>query len=87
MFERALETLDHTPHRTRCWRATYYARTFMTMPLTRLQTAENRYIVLHSHIEAVPLCIFRAWTTDKPLRNEIYAVQFRDEETYWMDFV
>lgn len=57
MFERALETLDHTPHRTRCWLATYDARRFMPLPFTRLQTAENCYIVIWKQF----LCyIFRA---------------------------
>lgn len=36
VFERALETLDHTPHRTRCWLATFDAKRFMPLPFTRL---------------------------------------------------
>lgn len=46
MFKRALETLDETHYRTRCWLVSYNEMKFRPIPFTRLQHGETKYITI-----------------------------------------
>ncbi|KFY28547.1 hypothetical protein V491_00416 [Pseudogymnoascus sp. VKM F-3775] len=86
MFARAEDTLRQTHHRLCCWLRTYHLRHFQPVPFQPLQTDAGRtsYIAIWKRF----ICyIFRVWATGEPLRQEIYRVQFREQEAALMESI
>ena len=86
MFGRAMETLESTHHRIRCWLKSYNEMRFRPVPFTALRTRQGQegYFAIWKQF----ICYaFRAWATKEPLREEIYSLQFQEKEARLMDYI